>query len=239
MYHLVFEWVPYVLIFVRMLFDVKCKVYFCFASWDLGLQEFWNQKKGLRSNHLFGLWQRICGILYVLHKRGEGINFSPDHFSLKVKEHKWAGELYHLFGLWKWNVSGCPQKIITGKEFLGERGLWEGIERERAKGFVHVNVHAHSRPHLNKSGQPFRLPVPWLVHYAEAFFNLQKQPVSALKHLGLYFSRSTQYSRQALIPCLLESAYTNAELLTRLIWEIMNLSKYGGPHFAFSYENSI
>lgn len=62
------------------------------------------------------------------------------------------------------NVSGCPQRIMTG---LGQEKIMEG-PTERARGFVHVNVHAYSHPHLNKSGQPFRHPVPWLVHYAEA-----------------------------------------------------------------------
>ncbi len=58
----------------------------------------------------------------------------------------------------------------------------------RARGFVHVNVHAYLHPHLNKSGQPFRL-VPWLVHYAEVHFNLQKLSVSAVKHLCISADR--------------------------------------------------
>lgn len=138
------------------------------------------------------------------------------------------------------NVTGCSQRIITGgkKGLVRERLMGGRRNREREGLGMLMCVHIHNHT-WKKSGQPFRLPVPWLVHYAEAFLTCKKRPVSALKHPGPYFSRSAQYGTQTLIPCLPESAYTNPELLTRLIWEIMNLSKYGGPRFAFSYENSI
>lgn len=53
-----------------------------------------------------------------------------------------------------------------------------GRAHRASERFVHVNVHAYSHPHLNKSGQPFRHPVPWLVHYAEAILTCKNSQCS-------------------------------------------------------------
>jgi len=48
-------------------------------------------------------------------------------------------------------------------------------------------MHAHSRANLKKSGQPFRLPVPWLVHYAEDFLTCKN---SLSVHWGILASNA-------------------------------------------------